>query len=472
MTKLIPLPDPPTGGPGAAKFTYDHRDDLVPLKRLIWLYFVLLILEGALRKWVLPSLANPLLIIRDPLVILIYIVAFSLDAFPKNGFIAWILGLAVVGGLASEMSGRGNLLITLYGLRTDFLHLPLIFLLPAVFPARDIHRFGKWLLIIAIPMAFLVVAQFRASPESKLNVGAGGSIGGQMEVAMGKIRPAGTFSFNTGMVDFIAVVAAYLIGVQMATNSPNRKWAMAALPALFMMVAVSGSRSSLGMVVIILLGVVFVCIKKPAFFGKGMKGIVALGIAYFALSFWAEFRTGLMVHESRLETGGGIQHGMLYRIFSEMLSPFHIIGQTPLFGKGLGMGTNVAAGLLFGERGFLLAESEWERVVLESGPLLGFTYIAFRLVIVVYLCRHALAALNRDNPLPMLLFCAAAPGLINGQFAVPTTLGFSVLNAGLCLVSCGLMREADLPLEVVPPIEPPKRTVRGRSVYAEQLHGG
>ena len=38
-------------------------------KKAIWLYIVLLIFEGALRKWFLPSLATPLLVIRDPIVI-------------------------------------------------------------------------------------------------------------------------------------------------------------------------------------------------------------------------------------------------------------------------------------------------------------------------------------------------------------------------------------------------------------------
>ena len=33
----------------------------VRLKQAIWLYLILLIYEGALRKWVLPDLSTPLL---------------------------------------------------------------------------------------------------------------------------------------------------------------------------------------------------------------------------------------------------------------------------------------------------------------------------------------------------------------------------------------------------------------------------
>jgi hypothetical protein len=36
------------------------------LRQLLWLYFWLLIFEGALRKWLLPGLSTPLLLVRDP----------------------------------------------------------------------------------------------------------------------------------------------------------------------------------------------------------------------------------------------------------------------------------------------------------------------------------------------------------------------------------------------------------------------
>ena len=64
------------------------------IRRLIWLYFWLLLIEGALRKWVLPQLSNPLLIIRDPVVILIYVLAFHARVFPRN---AWVISLGIIG---------------------------------------------------------------------------------------------------------------------------------------------------------------------------------------------------------------------------------------------------------------------------------------------------------------------------------------------------------------------------------------
>ena len=58
--------------------------DYAFIKKLIWAYFFLLLFEGALRKWFLPSLSQGLLIIRDPLVIWIYYLSYIKGLFPLN----------------------------------------------------------------------------------------------------------------------------------------------------------------------------------------------------------------------------------------------------------------------------------------------------------------------------------------------------------------------------------------------------
>ena len=63
------------------------------IRYLIWTYFWLLLLEGALRKWVLPDLSNPLLLVRDPVVLAIYALSLQARVFPKN---AWVVSLIVM----------------------------------------------------------------------------------------------------------------------------------------------------------------------------------------------------------------------------------------------------------------------------------------------------------------------------------------------------------------------------------------
>jgi hypothetical protein len=121
---------------------------------------------------------------------------------------------------------------------------------------------------------------------------------------------------------------------------------------------------------------------------------------------------------------------------------------------------------------FLFAEGEWERVVCESGPILGFAYIGLRIVLILAVLRKALIALRENDPLPLLILIGVGPTMLNGQFGVPTTLGFSVLGAGLSLAAARAVPETE---EEIAPVETPKRRgaqkVRGRSLYAEQLHG-
>ena len=57
------------------------------LKIAIWSYFLLWIFEGALRKWILPSLATPLLVIRDPIAIYIIVRALYLNVKFVNTYV-------------------------------------------------------------------------------------------------------------------------------------------------------------------------------------------------------------------------------------------------------------------------------------------------------------------------------------------------------------------------------------------------
>ena len=108
---------------------------LIHLKRWIWLYFVLLIFEGSFRKWVLPQYSDVLLIVRDPVALVIYLLAIKARLFPRN---LWILSIAIIGVLSALVSLlvlepylplKPLVLVTTFGFRCNFLHLPLVFII-------------------------------------------------------------------------------------------------------------------------------------------------------------------------------------------------------------------------------------------------------------------------------------------------------------------------------------------------------
>jgi O-Antigen ligase len=435
------------------------------IRLLLWLYVGLLLGEGALRKWVFPSLSGPLLVVRDPVLIAMYAIALTQRIFPLNWFVRATILLAGLSFFCS-LCAFGHLSITLYGARTDFLHLPLIFLIPKVFNREDVIRMGRWFLLLSIPMTLLVAWQFRSPPDDWINATAGGDLGAQMLATGSHIRPPGTFSFVTGMVCFLSLVAAFLLSGFLDKGSVPVWLRAIAVPCLILSLVISGSRAAVASVTVIIVVVIIVCSRKLSEFRRLLVPAVLVYLAFLALSHSSLFQEGLEAQQERFLQGGGVQEGIVARYLGAFGQSIEVAGQVPLWGYGLGLGTNAGAALLTGSRGFLLAESEWPRVIAESGPILGYAYLLLRLWICGFLIQQACLALGRGHALPIFLMAAAGLDLISGQFGQPTTLGFAVLSAGLSLASSAPAPSAPVSLG-----EPRKqeRCIRGRSAVAEAI---
>ena len=135
------------------------------LKRGIWVYLLLLIFEGALRKWVLPFLATPLLIVRDPVALWLLLAAWKFGFFRWNGYSAAMIVLSLIGIVTAVLIGHGNLYVALYGARLYILHFPVMFVIGTILNYEDVVQIGRTILKIAIPMAILIALQFY-SPQS------------------------------------------------------------------------------------------------------------------------------------------------------------------------------------------------------------------------------------------------------------------------------------------------------------------
>jgi hypothetical protein len=439
------------------------------LRQLIWLYFWLLIFEGALRKWLVPGLSNALLIVRDPVVVAIYLLALRDRVFPVSGFVLWTGLLALLSFLAS-FAGIGNVFVTIYGIHANFLHLPLIFVMPRVLRSEDVRRIGYALLAVLPLMALLSVKQFKAGPLSSWNVGAGGEVGGQLYAAQGKVRASGTFSFATGLASYLALSAAFLLDDLLGSRRYARWLAYAAMLSLVLSLLVSGSRTAVLSVAIVCILAVVAGIRRPGQISATIHVLIITAGIVGGLALWTSlYREGMDVHRERFEGGGGVREGIIYRFAHDFVAAGQALGEAPVLGFGLGTGTNVGSSILRGKREFALGEGEWERVILEGGVVLGAGYLALRVGMLFAVIGAAYTAFRAGRILPLLLVGAGGLDLANGQFGQPTTLGFAVFIAGLALAA---VESANPP----PPtaessLAPVSATaIRGRSSYAEQLH--
>ncbi len=451
------------------------------IRRLIWLYFWLLLIEGALRKWVLPQLTNPLLIIRDPVVLLIYVLAFRARVFPRN---AWVFSLGIIGFLSvavsfialwTYLSPSRIALVSAFGFRANFLHLPLIFLMPRVLRPEDVKRIGWWCLVLAVPMSLLMVAQFRAAPDSLLNRTASGE-GEMLMSALGKVRTAGTFSFVVGVVAYFALVTGFLVWAALKRNV-YKSWVLfAAATALLIGIAVSGSRSVVGACAVVVSSLLLVLFLRPSAVSRLGQALLATVVLGYIVTKTPIFKEGLNVLTTRFSDVAeseeqSIAVGLISRVFDGFSESVHVLPIAPFFGYGLGVGTNAGAKIVTGQTTFLLAEGEWARLIFESGPILGLAFVLWRCGVVVRIGLLCLQSVRRNNILPLLLFSSSGLPLLNGQLGPPTILGFAVFTTGLALAARNADDESELPPAV--PLRSDRarsRIVGRRSAYADRIH--
>ncbi len=450
------------------------------IRQLIWLYFWLLLFEGALRKWVVPQLSNPLLVVRDPVVILIYYFALRARVFPKSW---WVYSLGIIAVLSSALSvvvlwpyipPKLIGIITAFGFRSNFLHLPLVFVMARVLRPEDVKGIGRWTLLAMIPMALIMIGQFQSAPDSFLNRTAGGE-GEMMTSALGKVRTAGTFSFVVGVAAYCAMVSAFLIWAALRRDVYKNWVLFASGSALVIGIAVSGSRSVVGGCAVVVASLIVLLILQPKAvnrFGQTLIVTLVLGVI---LAKTPIFKEGFNVLSTRFNevaeaTEKSISAGLVERVLGGFKEGLIVWTKAPFLGYGLGIGTNAGARFLTGHSTFLLSEGEWQRIFLESGPVLGLAYVFWRCALAVYVLVLCLRSIKVGNALPILLFAASFLTLLNGQFGQPTVLGFAVFVIGLTLAARNGEEQIAAPLSR--PTSPAERPLMARrSAYAERLHG-
>jgi len=148
------------------------------------------------------------------------------------------------------------------------------------------------------------------------------------------------------------------------------------------------------------------------------------------------FSHGVTLLAERFVVAGG-QEGITSRIEKIVSEPFEVATAAPMFGFGLGMGTMAGATILKGHSEFLLAEDEWSRLLLESGPVLGLLFILLRFGLAFWMLQRCIRAARDDgNVLPMLLFAAVVTNIVTGQWGQASVQGFTSFGAGLCIAAC------------------------------------
>ncbi|MDF7820403.1 hypothetical protein P1X15_22465 [Runella sp. MFBS21] len=411
------------------------------LKQGVWLYFWLLIFEGALRKWVLPGLSNPLLIVRDPIAIVVMLMAYRSGYFKVNGYIAFSIFITFIAFITTLLFGHANLFVALYGARIMLIHFPFLFLIGRLFSFQDVIKIGTVLLWLSVPMTVLIAFQFYSPQSAWVNRGIGGDMsGGGFSGAMGYFRPPGTFSFISGVVLFYGLTSIYVLYFWLDGRIKiNKILLISSTIALIAALPLSISRSLFFTYCVGILFAIMVVARKPRYLMRMLFASIACVGILSLLESLAFFQTATQAFTSRFEIAnaseGGVETTILNRFMAGSFDAINLEGEDLIWGKGLGMGTNAGGKLLSGTQTFLISEGEWGRLIGENGLILGLLAIIVRSHLLYKMNISAYKSLRQKNILSWLFLSFSFVPILQGQWAQPTSLGFSVLAGGLLIAS-------------------------------------
>jgi len=415
------------------------RGAMSAVGRIVLIVLLLVVFEGAVRKWFAPSLAGPLIILRDLLALYVIFQAFMQGSLRRMhrvsiGMLIW--SLCVVGwGLFQLTLGQSSFTVFVIGLRFWLLYLWFAVAAATLLTERDYFVCIRALLASMILMTPLVIAQRYAPPTSVLNLTPDTAPEDVFIVVQGIVRTTGTFTFTAGFTFFLAMCSPYVLGLVEARKRNIRQflYALIAFGCLAAGSLVSGARSTViftaAIVLLYLLGnIVFAPARR-----KGRAIVTVLIVIAAAAGMIYVFSDAVSTTQERFASASQSED-LGDRILATFVGEPWVSDAAGVLGAGIGAGSNLGQYAVVGSRTvFTLAETESGRTLLEGG-LLGYLFMLLKIATVVagMIAGLRLAMLTR-TVFPLLIWISVSIALVTwpviGQITANGMFGLFFLFA-------------------------------------------
>jgi hypothetical protein len=353
-------------------------------RRAVKAVFILLVIEGALRKWILPQASEMIYFLKD---IVLFGAYFSFYCFPvidkklpSKFKTINILIFVAIGWCVFQVfnPSLGSPLVGIFGLRGYLLYIPLIWMLPSLFQSEEeLYKFLRSHLLLSIPVGIIGIIQFFSPASSFINAYANEE--GIAKATFGvttAARITGTFSYISGYAVYLLICFGLLI--IMLSNKQSRGWLWTSIIEIFLVTVnsfMTGSRTTVFAEVLFVVG--YLCAKgltKPATLLPLIRQLILpVIIISIASSIW--LRPAINAFWLRTTSN----HDVSGRIVSGFTEPFDFIKYKQLDGYGTGAthqatpALRKALGLTAGEVIPTYYEGEMGKIALELGPI-GFLF--------------------------------------------------------------------------------------------------
>ncbi|MDI3383033.1 hypothetical protein ACFPPF_02675 [Xenophilus aerolatus] len=403
---------------------------------------LVVVLEGALRKWVSNSLTLPLVLLRDLLAL--YTIwyalrtgALSFRRLPAQVLLLWT-GILVLWGFLQLIVNQFSPAIFVIGLRFWLLYFWFGYAAAVSMTLTDYRRSLWVMLALMIAMTPLVVLQQSSPPGAFINTQIDTDVRDIFVVVAGVVRPTGTFSFTLGFTTFLAMAVPALFCYRQAARhaGPGRRMFVVGFIALLIGTILSGSRSA----VVFYLGLLGLALLGSLWFSRGVGKVYATMGVILTVSLMAGaavlFSDALVATQERFENASQAED-VGDRIVAMLAGEPETHSQITWLGTGLGKGSNLASYFESGERSFMLAETESARILLEGG-VMGVMFMLLKLaVIAAGLFAAWRVAVRIRSSAPILVWLTLALALMTwstiGQLTVNAATGLLFAQALLAL---------------------------------------
>lgn len=359
--------------------------------------FVLVLFEGAIRKWLLPQGQELVYFGKDVLLIGAYIKFFlspdpDLRAWRLNAPVTAIVGLATLSGLSVLNPNVGSPLSALVGLKGYFMYLPMAFMMPFLFRTKEeLIRQATNYALLATPICLLGFLQWQSDRFSVINTFASGMAEtGATGFGFGdKSRITGTFSYLTGHSTFVIFFSALHVALLLARQTHlKRVWLMLNLPLLVANGLMGGSRSSIYALVLVIGGILFFSTTHKM--GSNVKFLANLGAALVVVGIGAVyfFADAVTMWSTRASISGD---NIQTRVIDQAKVATEIaLSDMAITGYGLGTSMPAVAQM----RGILSVpppkdkpppmDHEMTQIVVELGLICAAAWYGMRLLVLLF----------------------------------------------------------------------------------------
>jgi len=363
---------------------------------------VLVVIEGALRKWVLPQGSQLIYFLKDIVLIGAYLRYYFFSSTEKTFRIKGNSAAETIASIILLLTGwcilqvfnpsLSSPIIGIFGIRGYLLYIPLIWMLPNLFRSEEeLYKFLRSYLLLVIPVGLLAVAQFFSPPLSPLNVYTQDiklAVATFGDANSTNVRVTGTFSYIAGYSVYALISFGLL--VPLLAIQQSRWWRWATIAELLLIIGTSfmnGSRGLFYSEILFLIG----------YFGAqlltNLKTAIPLikqftvPIITVAVATVTWFQSAIKSLLFRINSN----HDVSSRISGSFIEPFEFMKLKGLDSYGPGAthpATSVLRRILnlpLGETIPVYYEAEMGRIVLEIGPIGFFLWYLLRLILIYLL---------------------------------------------------------------------------------------